>query len=90
MTNLQEYWAGTSPTNADSALRLFATSANGLVLSFQAMSNHTYNLQARSTFQALWTNLMTLPPTPTNRWVYVTNSTAADSGRYYRVQTSLR
>jgi hypothetical protein len=90
MTNLQEYWAGTSPTNAASALRLFATSANGRVLSFQAMSNHAYNLQTRAGFQAPWTSLLTVAPSPTNRWISVTNLTASDSGRYYRVQTSLR
>ncbi|HEY5910104.1 MAG TPA: lamin tail domain-containing protein [Verrucomicrobiae bacterium] len=87
MTNLQEYWAGTSPNDANSALRLVAIHSNGLVLSFQAVSNHTYNVQWQSAVQTPWANLVAIPSAPTTRWIYLTNSTVPDAQRYYRVQT---
>lgn len=87
MSNLQEYWAGTNPADAQSSLRLFTTAGNSSVLAFQAVSNHVYVLQCQPALQSLWTNVLTVAPALTNRWIYITNGGTSDAQHYYRVET---
>jgi hypothetical protein len=89
LTNLQEFWAGTNPSDADSNLKLAAASlggANALVLSFEAISNRSYTIEGRNSFDAgIWTSLLALPPASTNRFIQSTNATDNDASGFYRL-----
>ena len=91
MTNLQEYWAGTNPTNAASVLRLFISYPNTnspLLLTFFAVSNLTYRVQdAGHVDNPNWSKLYSIPAALTNRWVTVTDTNPASGDHYYRVRT---
>jgi hypothetical protein len=90
LTNLQEFWAGTDPTDALSALRLTATaagpSAGALVLSWEAISNRSYSIQSRISFATgSWTNLLDIPSASSNRVIHATNATDDGDARWYRL-----
>ena len=94
MTNLQEYLAGTNPRDPNSVLKLAwpkpaAAPASELRLQFDAMSNHTYDLEFKETLgPGAWSNLANFPRQPTNRVIAVTN--AIPPGllqRLFRVKT---
>lgn len=86
--NLHEFLAGTSPTNAASALRLelLPVTPDGAVLTFLAVSNRSYTAEWRGEFTNTpwlpWTNL---PAAPTNRQVTLTNAPPAPAQRYFRL-----
>jgi hypothetical protein len=97
MTNLEEYLAGTDPTNALSYLKfdsvaLGASDPNLLVLSFSALSNHTYTILCRdNAAMGAWSWLADIVARTTNRVVTVTNQIpAAVSSRFYRLATPQR
>jgi len=74
MTNAQEYAAGTDPHDPQSVLRLDRVAGddtNFWRVSFVAISNHTYTLQAQEFIDSgsLLRNVADLPATPTNRVV---------------------
>jgi hypothetical protein len=90
-TNLQEYWAGTSPTNAASALRIesaFELADGSQVLSFTAMSNHSYTVLYREEqlFTA-WQKLTDVLSQATTRVAWITNRAGTNSARFYRLVT---
>jgi len=94
MNNLQEYLAGTNPTNALSYLKidsavLKTTPTPSLVLTLSAVSNHTYTVSYRDTVNAgPWTRFTDVDQRTTNRVVTLTNQLPATvTNRFYRLET---
>jgi hypothetical protein len=94
MTNLQEYLAGTDPTNGLSYLRIDAAPLGGappasLLLTLSAVSNHTYTIICRDdVLTGTWSRLADIDARVTNRIVTVTNQLPAGvTNRFYRLQT---
>ena len=87
LSNLQEFWAGTSPTNAASVLRLNAiiASASELMLSFEAISNRGYTIESRTSAGDAWTNFVEWAPVSTNHFVTVTNSPLSKESLFFRL-----
>jgi len=87
--NLDEYIAGTVPTNGASYLKLEPLQflpGNNAVLQFAAVSNRTYTIDFRDTLDSqTWTNLYSIAPATTNRTLFFTNNYATPM-RYYRIQ----
>ena len=87
---LAEYRVGTSPTNTTSCLKLDGvTKANRTAwVSFNAASNQTYTVEWCAILgSGTWTKLTDLIARPDNRTETVTDSTATDAARFYRVNT---
>ncbi|HEY2951645.1 MAG TPA: immunoglobulin domain-containing protein, partial [Verrucomicrobiae bacterium] len=94
MNNYQEYLAGTDPTNGLSYLKidsiaLGGPSANSAVLTFSAVSNHTYTVSfADRVLGGSWASLADFEARTTNRVLTVTNQMPAGvTNRFYRLQT---
>ena len=91
MTNLQEYRAGTDPRDPGSFLRIDAHSApaQGVLLTFAAVSNKTYTVESRDTVTGPgWSNALSVAAAPTNRVVQWTDPAAPrPSQRFYRLRT---
>lgn len=88
-SNLEEYGAGTNPTNALSHLRLEARAIAGAggALRFEGVSNRTYTVEYMDTVQpSLWLKLDDLVAQPTNR-VEVLDDHRAAPRRFYRLVT---
>jgi len=89
MSNLQEFVAGTDPTNAMSALRITSIALNGIdvLVSFTTSSNKFYELQDNDDVATLdWYAVLTDIP-GTGGIVTVTVPNAADvPNRFYRVK----
>jgi len=91
-SNLQEYQAGTNPTNSTSAFHItsIVTSGNDVVVSFTSVTNRTYDLQDTDSFNPTNWN-----PVVTGIAGDGTISSGTDSGaagisdRFYRVRTTL-
>ena len=90
MTNLQEYQAGTNPTNAVSVFKLVFPPdplADGRVrFYFAAISNKTYGIEYKNGLgDAVWSGLVDVDSMPTNRTIWVTNvPPPGASNRIYR------
>jgi hypothetical protein len=94
MTNVQEWQAGTDPTNKLSVLKISLPATNGVAngqarLFFTAISNKTYSVQYQDALPgAGWSNLVNLDSLPTNRVIWVTNVPPPGlRDRFYRVKT---
>ena len=88
MSNLDEYIAGTIPTNALSYLRLepLRRQATNSILEFAAVSNRYYTVDFRNTLDSgTWTNLFDIPAMATNRTLRMTNSVTSPM-QFYRIQ----
>jgi hypothetical protein len=93
LTNLQEYWAGTSPTNAASVLKFTSAGLSGtnLVLSFQAVSNRGYTVQFRLEAQGgIWQKWLDIMAVSSNRLVWLTNGVSSGADKFYRLVTPLQ
>jgi hypothetical protein len=89
LTNLQEYLAGTNPTNSTSRLALTLTPAptNSIAFQFNAVSNKSYTVVYRDSLSAgAWLRLQDFVAAPTNRIVSLTN-TRGGLMRSYRAIT---
>ncbi|MCX6884019.1 MAG: immunoglobulin domain-containing protein, partial [Verrucomicrobia bacterium] len=84
-SNWQEYLAGTSPTNAASALRLEAfPQAGGIALRFNAISNRPYSLFSTDSLGVpAWINQTNIAAAASNRMIWLTNMGGA--ARFYRL-----
>src|SRR5205085_7734498 len=81
MTNLDEYRAGTNPTNAASLLNILFTITNANVLSFVAQTNLSYSVQWRTNFVApTWTNLTSITANSLVRTILVDTASAPGGG----------
>jgi hypothetical protein len=89
LSNLQEYWAGTSPTNAASVLQMDVierSSPTNIVLQFSALSNRIYRVEYRDGWETPgWSVLTTIPAVATNRSVIWPDLLAPVGARYYRL-----
>ena len=85
LSNLEEYQAGTAPTNVASVLRLTASiSGSEVQLSFSASSNKTYGIQqTRDLWPIHWSTLARVPGRATN-YVYCATNVVSGSS-FYRV-----
>ncbi|HEX5219577.1 MAG TPA: lamin tail domain-containing protein [Verrucomicrobiae bacterium] len=90
-SNLREYWAGTSPTNAASALRFNSVSsvAANLVFTFDAVSNRGYTVQTQSVLSGAWQKWVDINAVATNRTLSLTNGVSG-TNRFYRLVTPLQ
>jgi hypothetical protein len=92
-SNLTEYRAGTSPTDATSHLKIeTVTHANGAAtVSFNAASNQTYTVEwCAQPAGGAWSRLADVLARPNNRRESVTDLSAGDAARFYRVVTPRR
>jgi hypothetical protein len=91
-SNLAEYLSGTSPTNAASCLKLEGvTQANGTAtVSFNAVSNQTYTVEWCPNLGSAWARLADQVARTNSRVESVTDHTAANAARFYRVLTPRR
>jgi Immunoglobulin domain/Bacterial TSP3 repeat len=91
MTNLREYWAGTSPTNAASALRFDSVVqvGNNLVFSFMAFSNRGYTIQSGAALSGAWQKWQDIGAVVSNRTLWLTNG-AGGANRFFRLVTPLQ
>jgi hypothetical protein len=90
MSNLEEYIAGTDPTNPESCLKIQKTkSGNDLQLQFISISNHTYSVQFNNAIiNSNWTSILDLAARKTNNIITTSNIIQGTSG-YFRLVTLL-
>ncbi len=91
-TNLEELIAGTAPNDPASVLRIISarltSDGQGLVLSFPAVSNRTYTIQASDSLRATtWTKLLDVPLVTKTQLLSVTNATDTRFTRFMRLVT---
>jgi hypothetical protein len=87
MSNLEEFIAGTEPTNAFSRLSLDLSFAPETTLEFIAQSNRNYTVQFRDDLASgSWSNLVHAYTRVTN-YVHRIEDPAASPRRYYRLIT---
>jgi hypothetical protein len=88
-TNFQEFLAGTSPTNAASALRLrIAVTPAGLpAISFTRVAGVSYTLQYRTSFAGGWLPLTNLAAGSSTAVFEFVDPAFGASPRYYRLAT---
>ncbi len=86
MTDLQEYIAGTDPTDPTSYLKVDKISVTGsATLQFVAVSNRTYSVQYKDDLaNSAWQKLADVLGQPTNR-TYVVIDPKTTTNRYYRL-----
>jgi hypothetical protein len=95
LANLQEFLAGTDPSDGEDRLRLEITGAtpNGgnlaVGLRFRAQANKTYTVLWRNAVLTnSWISLQHVGAQPTNRWVTISNSFPLGTpSRFYRLAT---
>jgi hypothetical protein len=89
MTNLEEFQAGTDPTNASSLLRIVLNATNSAVLHFVVEANHGYTVQYRTNLSAgAWTALSNFNAQSQVSTVRVNApNPPPESERFYRVVT---
>jgi len=87
VSNLNEFIAGTNPTNALSYLSVDLSLAPGVSVEFMALSNHNYTVQFRDDLgSGTWSNLWHAYTRVTNYFERVSDPTAKPR-RYYRLVT---
>jgi hypothetical protein len=86
--NLEEYVAGTDPTNSISALKFVSiATVTPPTLQFNAVSNRTYTIQCTDSLSpANWSRVADVVARSSNRVENITNSTDG-SQRYFRIIT---
>lgn len=87
MSNRSESVAGTSPRDASSVLSLSVTPQDpGVLLSFVAMSNHSYSLyQLEKVVGAQWQKMADVVAQSNNRVVQVLETNLTPTTKFYRV-----
>lgn len=89
MSNLNEYIAGTNPTQASSALRFIsveATGGNNARMYFNAVSNRSYSiLYKNGMVDATWTKLFDVNAATTNRTLQI--NTTVSTNRFFWLRT---
>ncbi|MBL9171255.1 MAG: lamin tail domain-containing protein [Verrucomicrobiales bacterium] len=88
LTNLEEFIAGTNPTDALSYLRIEACSSlGGASVSFQARSNRTYSLHLNDRLaEGKWLKWQDIPAQATDRMVTI-DDPGFSTNRFYRLTT---
>jgi hypothetical protein len=90
-SNIQEYIAGTDPTDPNSALRITSIdlSPGSAAVHFSAVAGHTYTIQYRSDLTSgLWLKLVDVPAQGSSGPITVNDPTISPTiPRYYRLVT---
>jgi hypothetical protein len=86
-TNLEEYRAGTDPTNSLSGFRLQISADLPRTISFGASSNHTYSVEFAGDMAGPWTRLADFVARATNRLEAIVDPGSTTTNRYYRAVT---
>ena len=88
MTSWQEYIAGTDPQDPQSHLRIdyIGTQSNGIALTFEAITNRVYTLEASDTLLSNgWIRLRDIEPSgASNRTIHLYDG-GGSMNRAYRV-----
>ena len=90
LSNLQEYFAGTDPHDANSTLKLRADALppNFVSLQFSASSNHTYSILYKDNLNNVsWTKLADIGSRPTNWLSILPDTVTPATNRFYRLVT---
>ena len=87
-SNYEEFIAGTDRLDTQSYLALnIMPGAGGLILSFNAVSNHSYSVLWKAALtDSSWTKLADFPALPTTQSRALTNSPSSEA-QYYRLAT---
>jgi CotH protein/lamin tail-like protein/Big-like domain-containing protein/thrombospondin type 3 repeat protein/immunoglobulin I-set domain protein len=90
LTNLQEFIAGTSPTNAMSVLKILGAGISGtnLVFYFNAISNRGYTVQLQPAIGGSWQKWQDVLAASSNRVLWLTNG--GGTNRFFRVVTPVQ
>ena len=89
MNNLQEFLAGTDPTNATNVLRINSITPDGsnLVIHYDAVANKKYELQfTNDLVTSNWTGIVTNTVLATGGAQFTDTGAAVFSKRFYRVR----
>jgi hypothetical protein len=88
MTNLQEFRSGTDPRDANSVLRFDSVTLGDefVTLTFTALENRSYTIQASAALGGLWENLRNIAA-GTGRIVDVPVATTNGIAKFYRLVT---
>jgi hypothetical protein len=89
-SNLDEFRAGTNPSDPNSVLRpILSKISGGWKITFTAQSRKSYTVQYKSALStASWTNLQAVPEQLGVRTIDITDTGAgAESARFYRIVT---
>jgi len=90
MTDLQEYIAGTDPTDPTSYLKIDSLrgAPSATTLQFNAVSNKTYSLQFKDSLTAgVWTKFKDVPASTNTHEVTVLDPNSPANSRFYRLVT---
>jgi hypothetical protein len=90
LSNLQEFLAGTDPTNSASSLRITSITRTGNVniITWESVNGKTYHLQSTDTLTGTFTDLAGPDITASGSSTFTTD-TPAVVGRFYRVHLVL-
>jgi hypothetical protein len=91
MDNLSEYRAGTDPLLKSSLLHLTVqgfTVNQDLVMAFEAVPNHSYTVERRTSLDLPWSTFVTVPLSPTARVVQFMDRPDTYWQSFYRVVTA--
>ena len=87
LRNVEEYLAGTSPTNPSSTLALQISRGGVITLQFQAVADKSYTIEfANSLASDAWLPLVHIEPRPGPALIEVTDSSAGAT-RFYRIRS---
>jgi hypothetical protein len=87
-SNLQEYLAGTDPLDAASFLRIDSVQVGpgGVALQFTAVAGRTYSMLYRNSVSpGAWQKLTDVPAQPSTLPLVITDTSALQSARFYRL-----
>jgi hypothetical protein len=89
-TNLQEYYAGTNPLDANSSLRIDSVNVatGAAAIHFNAIAGHTYSILYRGDLRnGSWIKLVDVPAQGSTGIVTVNDPTIGPAPRFYRLVT---
>jgi hypothetical protein len=90
LTNLQEFISGTDPRDAASYLKIdaFTMTGGNHQITFQAAPQKSYSIYYRTNLiEGSWIKLKDVPASPTPTVQVITDGTANDFARFYRLVT---
>jgi hypothetical protein len=89
MSDLNEYLAGTDPTNPSDSLRFLSiVVTTPISLRFNAVSGESYTVQYRDSIgSGTWLNLTNVPPQASTGPVMVSDPAMTSTSRFYRIIT---